>query len=167
VFGKSRKGSSWAQQFVLLAWRSARDSLRNTEVILAKFGISALLGILVGAMYSNVGKGQQSIYDRKGVLFFVTINQAFGLITTVCGTFPKERKIVLRERACNSYHISAYYLAKVSAHLVCVRPRAISNLFRESYGSEERYVVFWMFIWLLLHTTHPQRPRCNRSTSKM
>jgi ATP-binding cassette subfamily G (WHITE) protein 2 len=118
VFGKSRKGSSWAQQFVLLAWRSARDSLRNTEVILAKFGISALLGILVGAMYSNVGEGQQSIYDRKGVLFFVTINQAFGLITTVCGTFPKERKIVLRERACNSYHISAYYLAKVSVHVV-------------------------------------------------
>lgn len=116
VFGKSRKGSTWAQQFILLAWRSARDSLRNTEVIVAKFAISALLGTLVGAMYSNIGNGQQSIYDRKGVLFFVTINQAFGLITTVCGTFPKERKIVLRERACNSYHISAYYLAKVSRH---------------------------------------------------
>lgn len=67
----------------------------------------------MGALYSNVGHGQQSIYDRKGVLFFVTINQAFGLITTVCQTFPKERKIILRERACNSYHISAYYLAKV------------------------------------------------------
>jgi ATP-binding cassette subfamily G (WHITE) protein 2 len=118
MFGESRKGSSWAQQFILLAWRSVRDSLRNTEVILAKFGISALLGVLVGAMYSNVGDGQQSIYDRKGVLFFVTINQAFGLITTVCGTFPKERKIVLRERACNSYHISAYYLAKVNAHVM-------------------------------------------------
>lgn len=78
-----------------------------------QFGISALLGLLVGLMYSNMGHDQQSIYDRKGVLFFVTINQAFGLITTVCGTFPKERKIVLRERCSNSYHISAYYLAKV------------------------------------------------------
>jgi hypothetical protein len=78
-----------------------------------QFGISALLGLLVGLMYSNMGYDQQSIYDRKGVLFFVTINQAFGLITTVCGTFPKERKIVLRERGSNSYHISAYYLAKV------------------------------------------------------
>lgn len=129
MFGESRKGSSWAQQFILLAWRSVRDSLRNTEVILAKFGISALLGVLVGAMYSNVGNGQQSIYDRKGVLFFVTINQAFGLITTVCGTFPKERKIVLRERACNSYHISAYYLAKVKGQYEFNISKVVRKLF--------------------------------------
>eukprot|EP00952_Eustigmatos_sp_NYUAD-ZCMA_P011307 46003-Eustigmatos_ZCMA.PRE.1 len=41
--------------------------------------------------------------------------QAFGLVGNVTGAFPKERKIVDRERASNSYHISAYYMAKVRA----------------------------------------------------
>jgi hypothetical protein len=51
-------------------------------------------------------------------LFFgpvqVCINQAFGLIGMVTGAFPKERKVVERERMGNAYHISAYFLAKVS-----------------------------------------------------
>lgn len=32
----------------------------------------------------------------------------------VTGAFPKERKVVERERMGNAYHISAYFLAKVS-----------------------------------------------------
>jgi hypothetical protein len=44
----------------------------------------------------------------------VCINQAFGLIGMVTGAFPKERKVVERERMGNAYHISAYFLAKVS-----------------------------------------------------
>jgi len=33
------------------------------------------MGLLLGLLYSNVGNGQQSITDRKGILFFVCINQ--------------------------------------------------------------------------------------------
>lgn len=118
-----------------------------------QIGVSALMGLLLGLLYSDVGHGQQSISDRKGILFFVRqlphtsfrpatathahhqsdhrccscpasscwlwcqvcINQAFGLIGMVTGAFPKERKVVERERAGNAYHISAYYLAKVSS----------------------------------------------------
>lgn len=36
-----------------------------------KIGVSALLGLLLGLLYSHVGHGQQSISDRKGILFFV------------------------------------------------------------------------------------------------
>jgi hypothetical protein len=32
----------------------------------------------------------------------------------VTGAFPKERKVVERERMGNAYHISAYFLAKVA-----------------------------------------------------
>lgn len=57
-------------------------------------------------------------WSHQWVLFScppqVCINQAFGLIGMVTGAFPKERKVVERERMGNAYHISAYFLAKVS-----------------------------------------------------
>jgi hypothetical protein len=40
-------------------------------IVCVKIGVSALLGLLLGLLYSHVGHGQQSISDRKGILFFV------------------------------------------------------------------------------------------------
>jgi hypothetical protein len=89
-----------------------------------QIGISLVLGLILGALYSSVGDGQQSIDDRKGILFFISINQSFALISMVCTTFPKERMIVNRERASNTYYISAYYVAKVRRQMTWFRIHA-------------------------------------------
>jgi hypothetical protein len=57
-------------------------------------------------------------------MFFMAVNQAFGMIGPVLGSFPTERGIIIRERMARSYRLSAYYLAKVrhpdGKPLICV-----------------------------------------------
>jgi hypothetical protein len=57
-------------------------------------------------------------------MFFMAVNQAFGMIGPVLGSFPTERGIIIRERMARSYRLSAYYLAKVRPPdwkpLICV-----------------------------------------------
>mmetsp|Transcript_42959 Transcript_42959/g.99393 ORF Transcript_42959/g.99393 Transcript_42959/m.99393 type:complete len:269 (-) Transcript_42959:72-878(-) len=67
---------------------------------------------------------QKAIQDKTGAMFFMAVNQAFGMIGPVLGSFPIERGIVLRERMARSYRLSAYYLAKVWSEMpvVCGLP---------------------------------------------
>ncbi len=54
----------------------------------------------------------------------MVVNQAFGMIGPVLGSFPTERSIVVRERMAKTYRLSAYYLAKLTSELpvVCALP---------------------------------------------
>jgi len=109
--------SSWFDQFLMIYKRSFKQAARNKFAIIVKYLLSAFFGLILGAIYSNVHHTQKSIQDRIGILFFVTINQAFGAMFPVLSLFPKEYKIVSRERASKSYHISAYYIAKAIAEV--------------------------------------------------
>lgn len=68
----------------------------------------------VWPMLTNLSTAKLWKQDKTGAMFFMAVNQAFGMIGPVLGSFPTERGIVLRERMARSYMLSAYYLAKVA-----------------------------------------------------
>ena len=114
---KRGKMSSWVTQFGILFKRSFKDNIRDTQSNVFKLLFGGIMGIVVGLLYSDLGPDHTSFYDRKGHLFFISINQVVTLIGSYCGTFPKERKLVEKERNSNAYHISAYFIAKVLSEL--------------------------------------------------
>jgi ABC-type multidrug transport system permease subunit len=52
------------------------------------------------------------VQSRIGILFFMVINQSFGVVMPQINVFPAEREIMKRERAAGSYRASSAFLAK-------------------------------------------------------
>ena len=82
----------------LLAWRSFIEQTRDFKTIFIKSIIISFFSLLIGGIFSNIGHDQESIQNRKGLLFFISINLAFGTLIGVTNTFPKEKNVVNRER---------------------------------------------------------------------
>lgn len=101
------------RNFFLLCWRSWTQQSRDTGVIIAKFVGCVLFALIIGGIYSNIGYDQRSIQNRKGVLFFILINQGFNSLTSVLNSFPIEKTIVNRERSGNAYSALSYCFAKI------------------------------------------------------
>ena len=78
--------------------------MTNSFVVL----LVALVAVLLWFQCDNIG-------DKKGLLFFILIQQGFNALQGVLRIFPSERALVVRERSAGSYHVGAYFLAKTSA----------------------------------------------------
>ncbi len=72
-----------------------------------------LFSLLLGGIYSNIGYNQRSIQNRKGILFFILLDQGFNSLTSVLSTFPIEKTIVNCERNNNAYSTLSYCFAKI------------------------------------------------------
>ena len=96
----------------LLAWRSFVEQTRDFKTILIKSIIITFFSLLIGGIFSNIGDDQESIQNRKGLLFFIPINLAFSTLICVTNTFPKEKNVINRERTANAYTTLPYLASK-------------------------------------------------------
>jgi len=109
----SKWPSSWMLQFVTLFIRAVkvrRFETWSTQTLVQMVGV----GVIGGLFYFQAGQNDtvESARDVAGLLFFeclfMTLNSAF----TSLFVFPKERGMVLKERASGMYRLSAYYFAR-------------------------------------------------------
>lgn len=126
--------SSWFRQFQLCFRRAFITLKRSKMATIGKVVGGIFFGLILGALYSESGYNQKSIQDRTGLLFFLTINQTFGNMIGVLNSFTNEKVVVERERASNSYHVSAFYLSKFFAEIPF---NMLGPIFTGS-------IVFWM-----------------------
>jgi len=101
------------RNFLLLAWRAWAEQSRDIATFAIKMTFSVFFALIIGGIYSNIGHRQNSIQNRVGLLFFVTIQMCFNAIVSVLNTFPKETSIVSRERSNRAYDTFSYFAAKV------------------------------------------------------
>lgn len=96
------------------AWMQAsRDG--PTNKVRARMSIAS--AIIFGSVFWRMGRTQTSIQDRMGLLQVAAINTAMAALTKTVGVFPKERAIVDRERAKDSYALGPYLLSKLLAEI--------------------------------------------------
>eukprot|EP00164_Ancoracysta_twista_P004741 GFYU01006420.1.p1 GENE.GFYU01006420.1~~GFYU01006420.1.p1 ORF type:complete len:698 (-),score=217.27 GFYU01006420.1:165-2198(-) len=100
------------EQLYLLFGRTAKQAARDIPTVIFSIVNNIVFGLLLGALYFDMGYEQRNIQDRVGILFFMVINSAFGGMFLSINTFPIERQIVTRERASKSYHASTYFISK-------------------------------------------------------
>lgn len=119
VLGGNRD-ASWVQivskklrVFLLLAWRAWTEQSRDVFTNGIKIFFTLFFSLIIAGIYSDLGNSQKSIQNRNGMLYFIIINLGFGAVNGVVNTFPKEKRIVNRERSGHAYDTVTYFLAKV------------------------------------------------------
>ncbi|KAJ1977873.1 hypothetical protein H4R35_002127 [Dimargaris xerosporica] len=107
----------WVFEFLTLLERCWKAQLRNKFFIMANIIQYILLFLLLGFTFFQIDTTQSSIQNRIGLLLFLPVGYAFGVIAQLLGVFSKERGIMLRERSVGSYRITSFYLAKFITEL--------------------------------------------------
>ena len=104
---------AWFSQFLILFRRSSQQYLRRWDIILMNFVITVILAIFVSCgLWQDIGTTQRSIALRAPSLFFASVTQGIVAALQCISSFPKERAVILRERAAGSYFVSSYFVAK-------------------------------------------------------
>eukprot|EP00123_Amoebidium_parasiticum_P015471 comp22988_c0_seq1/m.36596 comp22988_c0_seq1/g.36596 ORF comp22988_c0_seq1/g.36596 comp22988_c0_seq1/m.36596 type:complete len:647 (-) comp22988_c0_seq1:242-2182(-) len=142
------------KQFVILWKRAFLNFTRDKQATMAVFFQTLFLAFITGFVFWQFGDDQNSIQNRTGALFFITLNQSFGPMFSAMLLFHNEKPIFLRERAAGAYRVSAYYLAKSFAET------PVEIFFPIIFGT----ITYWMlglqasaakfFFFLLTLVTH-------------
>jgi len=101
-----------------LARRGWREQTRDKVAFGIKMGFNIFFSVIFGLVYFRLGFTQQSVQDRTGILFFLTMNQAFGAVITCAQAIPRQLVVVSRERANRLYPVLPFYFST----LLCVLP---------------------------------------------
>lgn len=115
--GGGQFASSWVTQFQVLYRRAWWQTSRDKLPLIILFVQIIIITLVVIVLFSGIKRNQKSIQDRTGLIFFTVVIFAFNGVFQIVTTFPMERGIIKRERASNSYRVSAYYPAKVLAEM--------------------------------------------------
>ena len=67
----------------------------------------------MGFVFFRVTLDSAGVQNRIGVLFFICVNQTFGIVMPALSVFPLQRLIIKRERASGSYRSSSAFMAKI------------------------------------------------------
>ena len=110
----ARRGAGPLTQFGLLFRRAWREVARSKAVLAIKSVQQVMIALIYGGIYS-LGDGQSSIQDRFGLLSLIAIGAGNLAIASTIRSFPKEKTIVMSERAKGIYGVTPYFVAKVMA----------------------------------------------------
>jgi ABC-type multidrug transport system ATPase subunit len=106
--------------FSLLLFRSFVNAKRNPMLFGVKIVQAIFMGTVLALLFRDLGYGRTQIENRKGLLFFVTINTLFFGVIANTLTFPVERPIMIKDYKENLYGVTPYYLSKFVAELPIV-----------------------------------------------
>ncbi|NXB71007.1 ABCG2 protein, partial [Donacobius atricapilla] len=112
--------NSFFHQLKWVSRRTFKNLLGNPQASIAQLLVTALLGLIVGAIYFGLEENSAGIQNRVGAMFFLTTNQCFSSVTAI-ELFVVEKKIFIHEYISGYYRTSAYFVAKLIADLIPVR----------------------------------------------
>ncbi|XP_060066334.1 uncharacterized protein LOC132546630 [Ylistrum balloti] len=106
----------YCHEFLILLERNFHNARRR---MLAPVGIVQNLYILVVCVlvWWKPGRNEDTVKDKLGLFFFTVVQWAFFALLDAILTFPKELKVVTRERTFGRYRLSTYCLSKTLSEL--------------------------------------------------
>eukprot|EP01060_Flectonema_neradi_P001180 TRINITY_DN106_c0_g1_i5.p1 TRINITY_DN106_c0_g1~~TRINITY_DN106_c0_g1_i5.p1 ORF type:complete len:645 (+),score=154.17 TRINITY_DN106_c0_g1_i5:54-1937(+) len=127
VKGKAVKQAPFGVQLKHLFQREWHQLIRDKETMMGRFGMAAMLSVLVGLIFWQVGKewgtdGDQediftAIADHRGAFVFLAINAMFLAGQPMLLVFPIERPVFIREHIAGTYSTFAYIVAKTCVEI--------------------------------------------------
>jgi len=115
-----RSGTRMVRTFGLLLQRATRQTLRDGGVNIVRFGVSALLALVVGSVYGKQHGpliDEDSVGDRVTIIAQAAIQVSMLAMLKTLQLFKKERSVVVREIATRQYGSFEYLLSKAFAEL--------------------------------------------------
>ncbi|KAM6220509.1 broad substrate specificity ATP-binding cassette transporter ABCG2 [Rhynchocyon petersi] len=120
AFKEITYATSFCHQLRWISKRSFKNLLGNPQASIAQLIITALLGLVVGAIFYGLKDDQTGIQNRAGVLFFLTTNQCFSSVSAV-ELFVVEKKLFIHEYISGYYRVSSYFFGKLFSDLLPMR----------------------------------------------
>ncbi|XP_053384355.1 uncharacterized protein LOC123537135 [Mercenaria mercenaria] len=95
------------------AFRQAKTRLVD------KFKIfeTVFLCVLLSLIWFQLPRSEDTLRDRMGLIFYISMHWGFTPLFDAVTTFPMEKVVIYKERASGWYRLSAYYLAKMTSEL--------------------------------------------------
>jgi ABC-type multidrug transport system ATPase subunit len=107
----------WTQIQLLMA-REISNLRRDTIALVARFGLTTFLSVLIGIIFFDVGQQnsgvQENLQSHFGALIMVALMSMFGTAQPALLQFPAERPVFLREYSTNHYKVIPYFISRLA-----------------------------------------------------
>ncbi|GAB4823317.1 hypothetical protein N2152v2_010363 [Parachlorella kessleri] len=117
---RGRTGGRLSRELAVVFWRTLVDILRNPSLLILHWAMAVGMGVLMGAIFYNVGLDISGAQNRAGGLFFALAFFAFTSLTTT-DLLTAERRLVVREVRGGYYHAYSYLLSKAVLDALLLR----------------------------------------------
>ena len=121
------------------AWIQQVRSPGNFTVGVAQ---SIFMSVVLGFTFFRLGFSQGDVLGRAGLLFFIPIQNTFGVLFPIVVFLPMYNGILVKERRTGAYRVSTYLLSRYSVEI----PVAVVS----------RLVFFILIYWLVLFYNNPR-----------
>ncbi|XP_057660467.1 ATP-binding cassette subfamily G member 4 [Diorhabda carinulata] len=106
-----RYGNTQIQQFFIILNRALLFSRRDWTLMYLRLFAHVLVGLLIGALYFNIGNDGSKVLSNLGFLFFNMLFLMYTSMTITILSFPLEMPVLLKEHFNRWYSLKSYYLA--------------------------------------------------------
>ncbi|NXN43511.1 ABCG2 protein, partial [Rhinoptilus africanus] len=120
VFRQITYANSFLHQLKWVSSRTFKNLIGNPQASVAQVCVTALLGLVVGAIFFGLKEDSAGLQNRVGAMFFLTTNQCFSSISAI-ELFVVEKKIFTHEYISGYYRTSVYFISKLMADLIPMR----------------------------------------------
>ncbi|KAM6136661.1 broad substrate specificity ATP-binding cassette transporter ABCG2 isoform 1-T1 [Phoenicopterus ruber ruber] len=120
VFRQITYANSFLHQLKWVSKRTFKNLVGNPQASIAQLCVTALMGLVVGAIFFGLKEDSTGLQNRVGAMFFLTTNQCFSSISAI-ELFVVEKKIFTHEYISGYYRTSAYFISKLVADLIPMR----------------------------------------------
>jgi ABC-type multidrug transport system permease subunit len=109
--GEGKWPIGFLPQMLILFNRSFQMTGKKQFTFL-NFAQSILIAVVCGLCWLRMAFSEETISDRSSFIFFLMIFWPLQTMMQGILSFPFERSVIEKERACGSYRLSAYFIAK-------------------------------------------------------
>jgi ABC-type multidrug transport system ATPase subunit len=95
----------------LLVWRAYLDMVRNPMNLAAKIFKIIMYASMSSAVFWDLGKDRQGIYDRESLIFVMMCTYSIEAHLSVIQTFQMHKSVFLREYFQERYSVFVYFLS--------------------------------------------------------